>query len=99
MQLPEGLTPIPHHPSYMLRADGRVWSLRTDCWLTETGGEWRMPDGRRVKFDGTIYRVRDLVSLVLGDQSAFLDRAWAERRAWEERSASWAPRPFDGHDE
>ena len=25
MQLPEGLTPIPHHPSYLVRADGRVF--------------------------------------------------------------------------
>lgn len=82
MQLPEGLTPIPHHPSYLVRADGCVWSLRTDRWLSESGGEWRTPDRRRVRIDGAIYRVRDLTALSVGTASAFLARAWGERNAW-----------------
>lgn len=84
MQLPEGLTPIPHHPSYLVRADGCVWSLRTDRWLSESGGEWRTPDRRRVQIDGTYYRVRDLVALTLGSTAEFLDRAWGERTAWRD---------------
>lgn len=97
MKLPDGLTPIPHHPSYLVRADGRVYSLRTDRWLTETGGEWRTPDRRRVQIDGRHFRVRDLVDLTLGKSFVFELRAWREREAWMDTHPRTddAPEPID----
>lgn len=80
--------PIPNHPSYMIRRDGRVLSLRKSPagLLTERPGSalvWR-----RVRFDGQDWRVRDLVSLVWGDIEALERRTEAEyEELWEQREA------------
>lgn len=79
MLLPDGLTPIPHHPAYLVQRDGRVYSLRTYSWLTETGGDWRPADRRRVRLGGSTFRVRDLVALTFGTAGDFEERAFNER--------------------
>lgn len=84
MKLPENLTPIPHHPAYLVRPDGRVYSLRTYKWLSESGAQWRTPDRRRVRLGSTDFRVRDLVLLTYGTAGDFEERAWAEREAYRE---------------
>lgn len=68
MQSPDGFTPVPQHPSYLVHRDGRVYSLRTSRILTETG---RGAVWKRVTIDRLDVRVRDLVWLTFGSASEF----------------------------
>lgn len=75
MLLPDGFIPVPHHPSYMVRQDGRVYSLRTNRILAESG---RGAVWKRVTIDRVEVRVRDLVWLTFGSTSEFSERIEAE---------------------
>lgn len=70
--------PVPGHPAYYVRPDGRVISLKQRDLriLTEQGSPRGCGVWLRVCLDGHLYRVRDLVGLTYGgDLSAFLERA------------------------
>ena len=70
--------PVPGHPAYYVRPDGRVISIKQRDLriLTEQGSPRGCGVWLRVCLDGRLYRVRDLVGLTYGgDLSAFTERA------------------------
>ena len=70
--------PVPGHPAYYVRPDGRVISIKQRDLriLTEQGSPRGCGVWLRVCLDGRLYRVRDLVGLTYGgDLSAFIERA------------------------
>ena len=74
--------PVPGHPAYYVRPDGRVISVkqRELRILTEQGSPRDCGVWLRVNIDGHLYRVRDLVGLTYGgDLAAFRSRVWADR--------------------
>ena len=73
-----GARPVPGHPAYYVRPDGRVISIKQRDLriLAEQGSPRDRGVWLRVCLDGHLYRVRDLVGLTYGgDLSAFIERA------------------------
>lgn len=74
---PKDAVALPHRPAYLVAPDGRVWSHKTERFLSESGYPGSSA-GRRVRIGHLTYRVRDLVAVLHGSIMAYEERIDAE---------------------
>ena len=80
MQRPDLSTmiPLPHDPAYLVAPDGRVYSHKKGGFLAERKAPYAV--SWRVRVGHNEYRVRDLVTILHGNDYSFTERAeaWAD---------------------